>query len=343
MNRTKIATVRGGLCPGPSTALVSAAACLASVLVPAASAAPAPRADLTVASVRVTPSAKPGESIAIAVTVKNAGRVPTAPTKTTFALSKDTALGGDLKLSERATTRAVRPGKKRVTKLTVVLPDGTPDGSYYVLACADASRKVRESKEKNNCRASAAAVEVISVFEGTLSGTLTFSDVGESATGMWDSWNRSATATINMSVSGPHMGEVFASTGSSYTLSGTRDDVNQGPSCTYERHRTERGSGTLLYTGSAVNDDLYGKFTKTDLSGLSLGVAMPYGAELQENLCGESKTTSARSRDASDIKLAEVSRTATTITYRPVEWFGLLSGTSEWDSVTGDVVLTRTN
>ncbi|KRF34455.1 hypothetical protein ASG94_17400 [Nocardioides sp. Soil805] len=269
--------------------------------------------------------------------------MPTAPTKTTFALSKDTALGGDLKLSERATTRAVRPGKKRVTKLTVVLPDGTPDGSYYVLACADASRKVRESKEKNNCRASAAAVEVISVFEGTLSGTLTFSDVGESATGMWDSWNRSATATINMSVSGPHMGEVFASTGSSYTLSGTRDDVNQGPSCTYERHRTERGSGTLLYTGSAVNDDLYGKFTKTDLSGLSLGVAMPYGAELQENLCGESKTTSARSRDASDIKLAEVSRTATTITYRPVEWFGLLSGTSEWDSVTGDVVLTRTN
>ena len=36
------------------------------------------------------------------------------------------------------------------------MPAGTAAGTYRVIACADPKNKVRESNEKNNCRASGA-------------------------------------------------------------------------------------------------------------------------------------------------------------------------------------------
>lgn len=324
-------------------AILVSGVCLGSVLVPSAGAAPATRADLVVKAVTTPTTAKPGESVNFTVSVKNAGRDTAPATKTTVWLSTDKSVGGDTKIVGGAKTSSVRPGKSKSLKLTALVPTATADGDYYLIACADASTKVRESKEKNNCRTSASTLKVSNEFEGTLSGTLSFVDAGESSTGLWDKWNRSAKVTISMSVSGPHMEEIFASTGSSYSIAGTLDNVDATPSCTYERHRTESGAGTLLYTGNAVNDDVYGKFTKTDLSGVSLGIAMPFAAEVKDSSCETTKTTTAPSRDTNSIKFSEVSRTATTITYRPVEWFDLFATASDWDSITGDLVLTRTN
>ena len=325
-----------------ATALTPA---LATTLAPGAAAAPAPGPDLTVKTVTVSDSAKPGDSIPVSVKVKNAGRSRAPATRTTFALSSDTSVGGDIALAARSKVKALKPGKSAGSRVTVVLPTSTPDGSYYVLACADAATKVRESAEKNNCRASKAAVKVTSAFTGRLSGTLTFVDRGTdvNTTAAWDTWDRTASATINMSVSGPYLREVFASTGSTYDITGTRDDSSTGPSCVYQRRRTETGGGTLAYTGNAFTDNIRGKFTKSDLSGLSLGVTMPLTAVTTESGCGAPTTITSPSMDASDIKLTEVRRTATTVTYRAVEWFGLYSTTSEWDSISGEVVLTRTS
>jgi hypothetical protein len=325
---------------GPRTAAVLAAACLTATLVPAASAAPSSRPDLTTTSVTVTAAAKPGEEISVAAKVKNASKGKAPATRTTFALSTDKSAGGDIALPVKGKVKALKPGRSAAVKATVVLPDSTPDGSYFVIACADAAKKVRESKEKNNCRASDAPVEVAGDIEGTLSGTLNFTDIGASSTGLWDTWNRSAQAVVHMSVSGPQLNEVFASTGSTYSLSGTRDDVNPAPAC--QRRRSENGGGTLAYTGNAFTDDVRGKFTKSDLSGLGLLINMPYTASTVESACEAPKTTTVPSADANDIKLTQVSRTATSITYRVSEFYGLFSGTSEWDSITGDLVLTLT-
>ena len=324
--------------PGPRTAAMLAAACLAATRVPAASAAPSPRPDLATKSVTVTAAAKPGEEVAVTTKVKNASKTKAPGTRTTFALSTDKSAGGDIALPVKGKVKALKPGKSAAVKASVVLPDSTPDGSYFVIACADGGKKVRESKEKNNCRASDAPVEVAGDIEGTLSGTLNFTDIGESSTGLWDKWNRSAQAIVHMSVSGPHLDEVFASTGSTYNVNGTLDDFNTAPGC--QRRRTETGGGTLAYTGNAYTDNVRGKFTMSDLSGLGLLINMPYTATTVESACESPKTTTSPSTDSNDIKLTQVSRTATSITYRVSEFYGLFSGKSEWDSITGDLVLT---
>ncbi|WP_210648968.1 CARDB domain-containing protein [Nocardioides sp. SYSU D00065] len=325
------------------TAAVLAAACLTASLVPPASAAPSPRPDLAVKSVTVTAAAKPGEAISVSAKVKNASKRKAPATRITFALSTDKS-GGDIALPVKSKVKTLKPGKSASVKASVVLPASTPDGSYFVIACADAGKKVRESKEKNNCRASAAPVKVagdVAVagdIEGTLSGTLTFTDTGESSTGEWDTWNRSAQATVNMSVSGPPLDEVFASTGSTYTVNGTLDDFKIPPGC--DRRRSETGGGTLAYTGNAYTDNVAGKFTKTDLSGLGLLINLPYTAVTTESDCEEPKTTTASSTDFNDITLTQVSRSATTVTYRVSEFVGAYNVTSDWDSITGELVLT---
>ncbi|WP_322919213.1 CARDB domain-containing protein [Nocardioides renjunii] len=317
-----------------------AAASLTASVVPAASAEPPTRPDLTTTSVTVTAAAKPGEAISVSTTVKNASKRKAPATRTTYALSTDTSAGGDITLPGTSKVKALKPGRSASVKTAVALPGSTPDGSYFVIACADAAKKVRESREKNNCRASDAPVEVSGDIEGTLSGTLTFTDVGASSTGLWDTWNRSAQATVHMSVSGPRLDEVFASTGSTYTVNGTRDDANTAPGC--QRRRSETGGGTLAYTGNPYTDNVQGKFTKTDLSGLGLLVTMPYTAVTTESGCEEPRTTTSSSIDLNDITLTQVSRTATSVTYRVSEFLGPYSGTSEWDSITGDLVLTLT-
>jgi hypothetical protein len=43
----------------------------------------------------------------------------------------------------------------------VTIPTTTPLGTYYLLACADDVKKVPESNEKNNCKASASTVTIL--------------------------------------------------------------------------------------------------------------------------------------------------------------------------------------
>ena len=114
------------------------------------------RPDLSVSKVQVRGPLELGGALRVSVTVRNRGRARAKGSQTSFVLSRDKRSGrGDPALS-RSRTKAVKA--RKVTKRTVTLrvPALLPAGAWRVVACADARRKVKESKERNNCRASRA-------------------------------------------------------------------------------------------------------------------------------------------------------------------------------------------
>jgi subtilase family serine protease len=52
------------------------------------------------------------------------------------------------------------PGTESAGAVTITVPTTTAAGTYYLLACTDDAKKVIESNENNNCRASATQVTV---------------------------------------------------------------------------------------------------------------------------------------------------------------------------------------
>jgi hypothetical protein len=54
----------------------------------------------------------------------------------------------------------LRPGASSRGSKTLRIPSSLPSGSYRLLACADARKRIRESNERNNCRAARQPVEV---------------------------------------------------------------------------------------------------------------------------------------------------------------------------------------
>ena len=110
--------------------------------------------DLVVASVSAGPaSVAPGGALTVTQTTANPTRTRARRSVTRFHLSSDRRWSrSDPVLGSRRVT-ALRPGARRrgVTALTV--PLATNEGRWYVIACADATRQVRETREGNNCRA----------------------------------------------------------------------------------------------------------------------------------------------------------------------------------------------
>ena len=132
--------------------VVATAAALLSVT-PAASARPAPRPDLTVTTVTAPAAVRQGGTLAVTTVVRNAGRAPARSSAVRFVLSRDARLGNDRSL--RATRSVPRLRAARTSRATtrITVPATIPVGAWYVIACADGGRRVRESKESNNCRA----------------------------------------------------------------------------------------------------------------------------------------------------------------------------------------------
>ena len=119
-------------------------------------AAAAARADLTVTSVSAPGSATPGGTLALQAVVKNVGRRDATTTTTRFVLSRDQARGRSDTSLGTARTRSLDPRSQRTVRISATLPATQATGRWYVIACADDTRRVRESREGNNCRASAA-------------------------------------------------------------------------------------------------------------------------------------------------------------------------------------------
>lgn len=120
-----------------------------------ANAASKKRPDLVVSSVAASPAkVAAGGVLTVKDTTANRGRKAAPRSVTRYVLSKDKKLNrGDVRLRDRA-VRALKPRKKQATKaLKVRVPATTKPGTYWLLACADARKKVKESNERNNCRA----------------------------------------------------------------------------------------------------------------------------------------------------------------------------------------------
>lgn len=131
-------------------------ACIALVLLLAApaTAAAAPRADLRQSAPVVdgTRTVRAGAAMTVVDAVRNAGRRRARSTRTRLLISRDAVSSlDDVVLGERRTPR-LRPRRASRRTLSLRLPALDP-GTWFVIACADALRRVRERRERDNCRA----------------------------------------------------------------------------------------------------------------------------------------------------------------------------------------------
>ncbi len=139
------------------------AACLVGpllALLPASVAdAAARRPDLAVAALAAGPEVQAGRPLRVTITTTNRGhsRAPASTTK--VYLSTDTAVGRDAAVATVPVPR-LPAGRRHTARLALQVPASTPVRSYRVLACADSGRRVRESRERNNCRVADRSVRV---------------------------------------------------------------------------------------------------------------------------------------------------------------------------------------
>lgn len=135
---------------------------LAGILVLAAMAGGAPaqaaksaRPDLVVRAVVAPAGAAPGARITVTETTANRGRKVAKRSVTRFYLSADARKGaGDIRLTGTRPVAKLKPRKSSKATTALNLPAAAV-GSLHLLACADDLRRVRESVEANNCRATA--------------------------------------------------------------------------------------------------------------------------------------------------------------------------------------------
>lgn len=96
-----------------------------------------------------------GSSFITGDAVHNQGAVAAGTSTTRFYLSLDRVFNtGDRLFSAQRVVPALGPSQTHKGETTLVVRTGTPDGDYYLLACADDRRQVAESNETNNCLAS---------------------------------------------------------------------------------------------------------------------------------------------------------------------------------------------
>jgi CARDB len=140
--------------------IVVAGLVLAGVLAAAAPASAAGKADMEVArtkslSATVTGCDAAGCSVRLLASahVANTGSRRASRTRVGFFLSRDASRdAADIPVG-RLRVKAIAGGRRSVAVETFSL-SGIPPAGYRVIACADITRRVRERREGNNCRAS---------------------------------------------------------------------------------------------------------------------------------------------------------------------------------------------
>ena len=126
-----------------------------SMVVLAPQAGAATRADLTVTKLSEPPAGvQPGAALAVTDAVRNAGRAKARKSTVVYWLSTDRRKNaGDVRAGRRS-QKALKGRRTARGRTTLTLPASLPAGAYHLVACADGGAKVKESNERNNCRAS---------------------------------------------------------------------------------------------------------------------------------------------------------------------------------------------
>ncbi len=121
--------------------------------------------DLIVSSVvPAAGSLAPGQSFVVVDRVVNRGTVAASASSTGYYLSLDGRQGaGDVRLGGVRKVARLAPGRTSTGRVTLKIPSSTRAGLYQVIACADVARRVRESRETNNCRAAGSVLRRILV------------------------------------------------------------------------------------------------------------------------------------------------------------------------------------
>lgn len=102
----------------------------------------------------------PGGSFSILVAVRNRGAAGARASRTGFYLSKDRKKSKDDAKIGTARLAKLRQGRRATRTVPLSIPTSVPDGSYFLLACADDGSALREKSEKDNCAATKAPVRV---------------------------------------------------------------------------------------------------------------------------------------------------------------------------------------
>ncbi len=139
---------------GKLSAVAIVAVCFSLQAASGGSARARPRADLVERKVSASLSTvAPGGSFGINDLVANRGNATSRASTTRFFL-------GNVAIGARHVP-ALKKGKTSPGSVSVVVPAGTANGAYPVRACADASKNVTESNERNNCRVANGRVAVL--------------------------------------------------------------------------------------------------------------------------------------------------------------------------------------
>jgi hypothetical protein len=146
----------------PRALLLALAALIALAPASASAARKRTKPDLVVSAVSVAPAqVAQGASIDVADTTRNKGKRKARASKTRYLLSGDRKRGGgDVRIGQRS-VKALKKGRKSRGGKHIAIAQGFATGDWFVLACADATRKVKEKRERNNCRATGKPVSIV--------------------------------------------------------------------------------------------------------------------------------------------------------------------------------------
>lgn len=115
--------------------------------------------DLVAKKLTLTPaSVAAGDSAKVELTIVNRGKHRAGKSTTGFWISYDAKQSKGDVLAGSANLNGIKYKRSKRAKLTFTVPIDFPVGRYYIIACADALKKVAEDYERNNCRAVKIAV-----------------------------------------------------------------------------------------------------------------------------------------------------------------------------------------
>ena len=125
---------------------------------------PGPGPDLVESAVSDPPATVSiGSTFTVSDTVENLGTVDAGASTTRYFLSPDgTTIVGAAPLGSRSVGTVMANNGTSSGSATATIPENTPSGAYYVLACADHAGTVDEINEFNNCLASTNTMNVSS-------------------------------------------------------------------------------------------------------------------------------------------------------------------------------------
>ena len=154
-----------------SKGAVGVAACIAVLLVAAIADADRKRPELVVKSLDGLPATvAAGSDFEVRDTVRNKGRKAKRTTNRYFLSKNRVRESADIKLEGSRKVPRLKHGEKSTDTTQLGVPRGTTRAEYKLLVCADASRRIREERESNNCRASEGRIEVTGGGAGDPSG-----------------------------------------------------------------------------------------------------------------------------------------------------------------------------